>query len=586
MSYIAPVKDMLFLLSEVADIKHIQSDSRFSDLDSETIEALLDQSAQLTSDVIAPINQAGDEQGVQFNHGEVKTPTGWPSAYQAWAEGGWNGISLPEEQGGSGLPLMLGTATMEMLTSACMALGLGPVLSQGAVDTLVSHGSNALVEAYVPKLVSGEWMATMNITEPQAGSDLSAISTRATRLDDGSYRLKGQKIFITYGEHDLTDNVIHLVLATLPGAPEGTRGLSLFLAPKILPDGQRNDLQCSGVEHKLGLHGSPTCSMSFGDNDGAVAWLIGVENEGLKCMFTMMNRARLATGLQGVAIAERAWQQAIMYAVERKQGSIAGQKDKQAIVRHPDVQRMLLTMRALTMASRALAYYTAGVIDKVEGGSKEHAALADLLTPVVKAWCSDIGFEVASLGLQVHGGYGYIEETGAAQHLRDIRIASIYEGTNGIQAIDLVNRKVRRDKGQAVTALIGTWRSMIESIDGKNDTSFATISLALSRSLDSLESATQWLLADHTAEDILPIASEYMSIMGLVCGHALLVKAALQAEGVVAEDPEFSACYLSLAEFYSSHIASQVQGHLSSVLHGAAAVNSQGLEPYYSASAN
>lgn len=583
MTFIAPVKDMLFILSEVADIKHILTEARFSDLDPETIEALLEQSAQLTSNIVAPINQSGDQEGVKFIDGEVHTPSGWPDVYREWAEGGWNGISLPEEQGGASLPLMLGAATMEMLTSACMAMGLGPVLTQGAVETLLSHASKELLEAYVPKLVSGEWMATMNITEPQAGSDLSGISTRAIPIDDGSYRLTGQKIFITYGEHDLTDNIVHLVLAKLPNSPDGTRGLSLFLAPKILPDGQANDIRCSGVEHKLGLHASPTCSMSFGDSDGAVAWLVGVENEGLKCMFTMMNRARLATGLQGVAIAERAWQQAMQYAIERKQGRVAGHDGKQMIANHPDVQRMLLKMRALTVASRSLAYFTAGIIDKVEGGDESCVALADLLTPVVKAWCSDIGFEVASLGLQVHGGYGYIEETGAAQHLRDIRIASIYEGTNGIQAIDLVNRKVRKDKGEAVISLITVWRDMLQEIATEGDPRLSLLATSLTYSLDQLESATSWLIAQPSTVDVLPVATEYLSLFGLVCGHALLVKAAIQAQKVTENDPQFSLSYLNLAEFYSYHIASQIQGHLASLTHGATSVRSHGLEPYYSA---
>lgn len=579
MSYIAPVKDMLFTLSHVANLPDMIQTERFAELDMELAEALLEQSAEFNQDVIAPLNTVGDTQGIQFDNGRVTTAPGWTDAYQQWAEGGWNGISAPEQWGGAGLPLMLGTATMEMLTSACMAMGLGPVLSQGAVDTLLEHASPELAAEYIEKLISGEWTATMNITEPQAGSDLSAIRTKAAPQGDGSYLISGQKIFITYGEHDLTDNIIHLVLARLPDAPAGTRGLSLFLVPKILSDGRPNDVQCGGVEEKLGLHGSPTCTMLFGENAGATGWLIGQENQGLKCMFTMMNRARLATGLQGVCIAERAWQQALDYAQQRKQGADLETGEKCAIISHPDVQRMLLTMRSLTASARGLAYYAAGMIDQVESGNGDaYGARANLLTPVVKAWCSEIGFEVASIGIQVHGGYGYVEETGVAQHLRDIRIASIYEGTNAIQAIDLINRKVRMTSGESVAALLSEWRDDLAGLQSCANTELTVLGDAYAESLDQLEQATAWVLvAERTMPELLSVANDYMQLFGHVAGHAMLVKAAVAADTLQDSDPEYAAMWAGLAVFYTRQIATKSAGYVKTVLQGSDALGMAGL---------
>lgn len=579
MSYNAPIKDMLFTLSHVANLPEIMETERFAELDMELAEALLEQSAEFNRDVIAPLNQVGDTQGIQFESGAVTTALGWKQGYTQWADGGWNGISAPEQWGGAGLPLMLGTATMEMLTSACMAMGLGPVLSQGAADTLMEHASPELAAEYLEKLISGEWTATMNITEPQAGSDLSGIRTKAEPQDDGSYRIFGQKIFITYGEHDMTDNIIHLVLARLPDAPEGTRGLSLFLVPKMLSDGLANDVQCGGVEEKLGLHGSPTCTMLFGENGGAIGWLVGKENQGLKCMFTMMNRARLATGLQGVAIAERAWQQSLDYAQQRKQGTDPATGEKCAIITHPDVQRMLLTMRSLTAASRGLAYYAAGMIDQVESGNgDEYGARANLLTPIVKAWCSEIGFEVASIGIQVHGGYGFVEETGAAQHLRDIRIASIYEGTNAIQAIDLINRKVRMTAGEPVEALLNEWRDDLAHLQACDNADLSVLSEAYQESLGSLEQATQWVLvAERAMPELLSVANDYLQLFGNVAGHAMLIKAAVAADKLRESDPEYAAKWASLAVFYTRQIATKNVGYLKTVLQGSGALGMAGL---------
>ncbi len=428
------------------------------------------------SEVIAPLNTVGDRQGARFNDGAVIMPPGWKDAYRAWTQAGWNGLASPAQWGGQDLPQAVNAACIEMWNSAAMAFGLGPVLTMAGVDALAAHGSDELKRNYLPKLVSGEWMGTMQLTEPQAGSDVGALRTRAERAADGSYRITGQKIFITYGEHDLTDNIIHFVLARLPDAPPGTKGISLFLVPKFLlkPDGSpgaRNDVRAHSIEHKLGIHASPTCTMVFGDKGGAVGYLIGEENRGMACMFTMMNQARLAVALQGVAIAERATQQALAYAHERKQGRAIGARDGPSpIIAHPDVKRMLLTMRALTHAARAICYATAVALDRAERGADAAARKAaheraSLLTPVAKAFSTDIGTEVASLGIQVHGGMGYIEETGAAQHYRDSRIAAIYEGTNGIQAIDLVTRKLPMSGGASVKALIAELRHTVEAIN-------------------------------------------------------------------------------------------------------------------------
>ncbi|MFL6738497.1 MAG: acyl-CoA dehydrogenase family protein, partial [Sphingomicrobium sp.] len=397
-------------------------------------------------------NRAGDTVGARWDNGAVTTPAGFKQAWQAFVEGGWMTLAAKEEHGGQGLPFALSAALMDNLNAANLGFALCPMLSMGAIEALEKHGSDELKRDYLPKIVSGEWPATMNLTEPGAGSDVGALRTRAEPVGDGSWRIKGTKIFITYGEHDLADQILHLVLARTSGAPEGTRGISLFLVPKILPDGTRNDLRCVSIEHKLGIHASPTCVMSYGDHDGAIGWLVGPEMGGMAAMFTMMNNARLNVGLQGVGIAERATQRAVAYALERKQG--LRNRLPVPIAEHPDVRRMLLRMRALTMGARALTYYAFGQVDRAARGDPGAGLRAEVLTPLAKAWSTDVGIQVADLGIQVHGGMGYIEETGAAQHLRDARIASIYEGTNGIQAADLVSRKLGLDDGLAFDGLI------------------------------------------------------------------------------------------------------------------------------------
>ncbi len=445
MAFNCPVTDQRFVLDHVVRIGELSNEL-------DMVDAVLDGAAALAEGEFSPLNQLGDEHKARWDDGSVTMPPGFKEAWRAFVEGGWMGLSAPAEAGGQGLPLALSAALMEDLNGANLAFALCPMLSFGAIEAIERHGSDELKRDYLPKIVSGEWPATMNLTEPQAGSDVGALKTRAEPAGDGSYRITGTKIFITYGEHDLSDNIIHLVLARTPDAPQGTRGISLFLVPKVLPDGARNDVHCVSIEHKLGIHASPTCVLSFGDQSGATGWLVGPEAAGMRAMFTMMNNARLNVGLQGVGIAEAATQRAVAYALERRQSG-------KAIADHPDVRRMLLRMRSLTMGARSLVYYAFGQADRGARGDEAAALRADLLTPMAKAWGTDVGCEVASIGIQVHGGMGYVEETGAAQHLRDARIAPIYEGTNGIQAADLVSRKLGLDGGAAFDELIADIRA-------------------------------------------------------------------------------------------------------------------------------
>ena len=450
MAFKCPVAEQRFVLDHVVRIGELTNDL-------DIVDAVLEGAAALAEGEYAPLDRIGDTIGARFVDGRVVMPVGYRQAYAAFVEGGWLTLSAPPEAGGQGLPLALSAALMEDLQAANSGFAMLPVLSLGAVEAIDKHGDDALKRDYLPKIVSGEWPATMNLTEPQAGSDVGALKTKAEPNGDGSWKISGTKIFITYGEHDLTDNIIHLVLARTPGAPEGTRGISLFLVPKILPDGSANDLRCVSIEHKMGIHASPTCVMSYGEERGATGWLVGPENGGMRAMFTMMNNARLNVGLQGVGIAERATQRAVAFALERKQG----QRNRLPvpISEHPDVRRMLLRMRALTNGARSLVYYAFSQADRGAGSDQAAAMRADILTPMAKAWGTDVGCEVASLGIQVHGGMGFIEETGAAQHLRDARIAPIYEGTNGIQAADLVGRKLALDGGLAFDGLIADIRA-------------------------------------------------------------------------------------------------------------------------------
>jgi acyl-CoA dehydrogenase len=568
----------------VAGLDRTIADGLFPDLSLDLVATILEEAGRFAGDVLAPLNTVADRRGAVLQDGVVTMPPGFREAYKAWTEAGWNALPGPAAYGGQGLPVLLNSACVEMWNAACMSFGLGPLLTMGGIEALAAHGSEELKERYLEKLVSGEWTATMNLTEPQAGSDLNGLRTRAERAPDGTYRISGSKIFITYGEHDLADNIIHLVLARLPDAPPGTRGISLFLVPKVLPDGSRNDLRCHSIEHKLGIHGSPTCTMVYGDQGGAVGWLIGQENRGLACMFTMMNNARLAVGVQGVAIAERALQQALAYARERRQGrgAVSAAEGMAPIVEHPDVQRMLLTMKALTGAARAICYLTAEAIDRSHHGSdpeerKRAQERASLLTPVAKAFSSDIGIEVASLGVQVHGGMGFIEETGAAQHYRDARINAIYEGTNGIQAIDLVTRKLPLDGGATVRAQIAAMRRTAQRLLRESDDSFGLTAARLRETIEALDRATSYLqraLAGNAPEEALAGATPYLRLFALAQGGAGLAEAALASAAAIKAgetDPAHPA-RITLCRFFAENLATAAGGLEDTVTSGAAFV--------------
>lgn len=539
--YRAPVEEIAFTLKQVCGLADLRASERHADLGDDLVDAILNEAGRFAAEEIAPLNSVADKHGTPLANGEVTTPPGWRDLYHAWISGGWNGLSADPDAGGQGLPQMLSAAALEMWNSGSMAFAIGPTLTIGAVEALEKHASPELRATYLEKLVSGEWMGTMNLTEPQAGSDLNALKARAERNEDGTYRIFGQKIFITYGEHDLTDNIIHLVLARLPDAPAGTKGISLFLVPKFLVNddgslGARNDVRCAGVEHKLGIHGSPTCTMVYGDEGGATGWLIGEENRGLACMFTMMNNARLAVGLQGLGVAERACQDAQAYALERKQGGVAGQKGEGmvAIAHHPDIKRSLLGMRTRTQVARAICFSCAHAIDMANtvtdpAGKKHWSERAGLLTPIAKALSTDFGVEVASIGMQIHGGMGYVEETGAAQHLRDARIAPIYEGTNGIQSIDLVMRKLPLSGGEHIKGFLAELREIAREVAQSNRPDFGDSAERLASALNDLETATEWLLraqAEGRTDEALAGATPYLRLAGLAYGGVLLAKGA------------------------------------------------------------
>ncbi len=582
MTYRAPVADIAFSLKHAAGFGPALEEGLYGDLAEDLVAAVLEEAGKFATDILGPLNQVGDRHGASLTDGVVTTAPGWKEAYRAWAQAGWNGLAAPAQWGGQDLPHAVNAACMEMWSSAAFAFALGPLLTMAGVDALAAHGTDELKRVYLPKLVSGEWMGTMQLTEPQAGSDVGALRARAERAGDGSYRITGQKIFITYGEHDLTDNIVHLVLARLPDAPSGTRGISLFLVPKFLLNadgslGARNDVRAHSLEHKLGIHASPTCTMVYGDQGGAAAFLIGEENHGMACMFTMMNQARLGVGLQGVAIAERATQQALAYARERKQGRAAGTAGASPIIAHPDVKRMLLTMRSLTRAARAICYATAVALDRARRASDERArtaahARASLLTPIAKAFSADVGNEVASLGVQVHGGMGYIEETGAAQHFRDARIAAIYEGTNGIQAIDLVTRKLPLAGGATVKAEIGEIRRTIAAVDAASDPALGWTGTRLADAADSLERATQWLLgrAHNDLDAALAGATPYLRLFALAAGGALLAEEALAARRLEGAD---AAGRAAIARFFAENLVVNAGALERTVIEAADGVN-------------
>ena len=580
MAYRAPVADILFTMNHAAGLAEGMESGVYHDLADGALEALLEEAAKFAENRLAPLNRIGDKVGAKLDGDIVTTAPGWRDAYAQWVEGGWNAVLGAPDHGGMGLPTLANAAFTEMWNSANMAFALCPLLGFGAIDAVEIHGSDALKDRYLAKMISGEWSATMNLTEPQAGSDLSALRTRAELQGDGSYKITGQKIYITYGEHDMTDNIVHLVLARLADAPAGTKGISLFLVPKFLPDGSRNDLRCTGLEHKLGIHASPTCSMSFGDNGGAVGWLVGEENRGLNCMFTMMNSARLSVGLQGVAQGEVATQAALAYARDRRQGRGVG-SGAVPISEHPDIRRTVATMRAMTDATRTICYMTAGALDVSRRSAdaavaKVAADRAALLTPVAKAFSTDLGNEIASMGVQVHGGMGFIEETGAAQIMRDVRIAGIYEGTNGIQSIDLVQRKLPLGGGAVVRAEIAAMRATVEKVRATNAPAFGRMGSALGDAVEAFARTTDWMLTAlrDAPNDALAGATPYCRLFGLARGGTGLADLALAAHRLSASDSNVAhGARVATARFFAEHVATGAGGLEASITEGAASVN-------------
>ena len=589
MTYKAPVDDIVFTLNHAAGFNRLVQSGAYPDLSDDLVDAILDEAAKFADNVVAPLSWEGDQTGARLEADGVKVPENFKQAYAKYVESGWSTLAAPTNYGGQGLPLALSNAVTEMMNSN-IGFQLCPMLSNGGMEALAAHASDAQKETYLSKIVSGEWSATMNLTEPHAGSDVGNIRAQAMPQDDGSYLIRGTKIYITYGDHDMADNIVHLVLARTPGAPEGTKGISLFLVPKFLVNddgslGARNDVACIGLEEKLGIHASPTCVMAFGENDGAIGWLVGAENRGMACMFTMMNNARLHVGLQGVGIAERATQHALAYAVERKQGRApgAGKDNNEAvtIINHPDVRRMLMSMRTMTEAARGICYENAVMADLAHtSGDAAAQAKYDLLTPISKAFSTDIANEVAALGVQVHGGMGFIEETGAAQHIRDARILTIYEGTNGIQAIDLVGRKLPLGNGEVVRAYMGEMRETAEMCRQSNHPVLTQVAGELGDAIEALETATDWLLerAKSNPIDTLAGATPYLRLFGLAAGGHYLAKGALAATLEEALDPAFVSRKVSSIRFFGANMLTACGGLAASVMAGDDVIGDIGLE--------
>ena len=588
-SYAAPLKDMQFVLTELAGLDKVAALPGYEEATSDVVEAILDESAKFTGGVLDPLNYSGDQEGAQWADKSVTMPKGFKEAYRQFVDNGWNALSGNPEHGGQGLPKVVSAAVQEMWKSANISFSLCPLLTLGAIEALELAGNDQQKAMYLPDMISGNWTGTMNITEPQAGSDLAAIRSRAVPQGDGTYRIFGQKIFITYGDHDMAENTIHLVLARTPDAPEGVKGISLFVVPKFLVNadgsggytlGERNDSYCVSIEHKLGIHASPTCVMALGDHGGAIGTLVGQENQGLKYMFVMMNAARFAVGLEGLAIAERAYQHAVSYARDRVQGrAIEGSAAGVAIIKHPDIRRMLMLMRSNVEAMRALAYSVAAAHDAAarHADAAERAqnqAYVDLMIPVVKGWSTETGNEMAYLGVQVHGGMGFIEETGAAQFMRDARITTIYEGTTGIQANDLMGRKIAREGGATVKSVIGMMQQTRSELMQQSGTGFAAIDAALGRGIDALQQATDYIVANY-GKDVRAVAAgavPFLRLMGIVSGGWMMARAALVAQGKIAAgdaDPFFPA-KIATAHFYADHVMAAAAGLAQEVVQGGA----------------
>ncbi len=587
-TYHAPLPEILFVLNDLAGLEQVSKLPGFEDAAPDTVAAILDEAAKFATDVLDPLNWPGDQEGAKWQDGGVvRTPKGFKDAYEQYCVNGWNGLTKNPDHGGQGLPQLVATAVEEMWHASNLAFDLCPLLTQGAIEAIELRGSEALKHKFLPKMVSGEWTGTMNLTEPQAGSDLAAVRTRAVPQGDGTYKLYGNKIFITFGEHDYTPNIIHLVLARTPDAPEGVKGISLFVVPKVLVNddgslGARNDVQCVSIEHKLGIHASPTCVMAYGDKTGAVGYLVGEENRGLEYMFIMMNLARFSVGLEGVGISDRAYQRAVAYARERVQGKAVGlEKGAKtgAIIEHPDIRRMLLTMRAYTEATRAVAYVTAAALDNARANPDADArrkaqAFADFMIPIVKGWSTEVAQEVTYLGVQVHGGMGFIEETGAAQHYRDARITTIYEGTTGIQANDLIGRKTARDAGAVAKAVAAEIDKVAAKLAARKEPALQAIGVQLASATADLQAAIEWMVPAYVAQprSAHAVAVAYLELWGVVVGGWQMGRAALAASEKLTAgegDARFLHAKIATARFYADFILPQSAGFEHTVTHGA-----------------
>jgi 3-(methylthio)propanoyl-CoA dehydrogenase len=571
MSYTAPVKDMLFAMTELAALDQISALPGFEDATLETAQAVLEESAKLCGEVLAPLNVEGDRNPSTWKDGKVTATPGFAEAFRQFAQGGWQGVQHPLDYEGQGLPKLIATPCVEMLNASNLSFALCPLLTDGAIEALLTAGTEAQKQTYVPKLISGEWTGTMNLTEPQAGSDLALVRTRAVPQGDGSFKVFGTKIFITWGEHDMAKNIVHLVLARTPDAPEGVKGISLFIVPKFLVNadgslGERNDVHCVSIEHKLGIKASPTAVLQFGDHGGAMGHLIGEENHGLEYMFIMMNAARFAVGVQGVGVSDRAYQKAVAYAKERVQSRPVDGSAKQpvTIIHHPDVRRMLSTMRALTESSRALAYVAAAHCDIAHrhpdaAKRAEHQAIYEFLVPIVKGWSTELSVDVTSLGVQVHGGMGFIEETGAAQYYRDARILPIYEGTTAIQANDLIGRKTVRDGGAVAKSLLAEVAETVAALGAQQGTPFESMQRHLAQGHRSLQAVVEFV-TENTKRDpnaVFAGSVPYLKLAGIVLGGWQMARALLAASAKRAEDPSFYGAKIATAQFYAEHVLSQ-----------------------------
>ena len=586
-TYVAPVKDMLFNMNELAGLQEITTLPGNEDVSLDLVEAILDEAGKFATEVVDPLNPVGDKQGNKWDNGVVTTADGFKQAYATFCETGWNGMPASTEFGGQGLPVTVSTAVLEMWKSASISFSLCQMLTLGAVEAIAHHATDELKATYLPNMVSGKWTGTMNLTEPQAGSDRAAIRSKAEPRGDGSYAITGTKIFITWGEHDMAENIIHLVLARLPDAPPGVKGISLFIAPKFLANadgslGERNDLICASIEHKMGIHGSATAVMSFGDKGGAIGYLVGEANRGLEYMFTMMNHARLNVGLEGVGVSERSYQHALAYARDRIQGRIVGDKsgEKKPILHHPDVRRMLMDMKTRTEAGRAIAYYVAGCMDRAKSHPDADVRAAnqrrlELLTPVVKGWCTENAQGITWNGVQVHGGMGFIEETGAALYMRDARIITIYEGTTAIQANDLIGRKTAKEGGKSMQQLLADIAETGAALRASNDPALKSLADALGDGIAALDEATNWLLANYEATPQAAHAGSvpFLKLIGIVVGGWLMARSAQIAAGRLNEsDGDFYKAKTATAAYFAKHVIPEANAYRDAIVNGADAV--------------